>query len=89
MGTANTAYYASRDPLGASGDFITAPEISQMFGELVGLWCADLWLRWTETLTDPPPRLPAYLELGPGRGTLAQDALFQRMLGFALPSRWR
>ena len=38
-------YYVTRDPLGAAGDFITAPEISQMFGELVGLWLADLWLR--------------------------------------------
>jgi SAM-dependent MidA family methyltransferase len=75
MATANTAYYASRDPLGAKGDFITAPEISQMFGELIGLWCADLWLRWAEGLRDPPPKLPAYLELGPGRGTLAADAL--------------
>lgn len=75
IATANTAYYASRDPLGAEGDFITAPEISQMFGELIGLWLADLWLRWAESLIDPPPKLPAYLELGPGRGTLAQDAL--------------
>ncbi len=75
MATANTAYYASRDPLGAEGDFITAPEISQMFGELIGLWMADLWLRWAEALSDPPPKLPAYLELGPGRGTLAKDAM--------------
>ncbi len=35
--------YASRDPFGAGGDFITAPEISQMFGELIGLWCAVVW----------------------------------------------
>ena len=38
-------YYATRDPLGARGDFITAPEISQVFGELIGLWCVDLWQR--------------------------------------------
>ncbi len=68
MAAANAHYYASRDPLGAAGDFITAPEISQMFGELVGLWLADLWLRAGR----PEVR---YVELGPGRGTLASDAL--------------
>jgi NADH dehydrogenase [ubiquinone] 1 alpha subcomplex assembly factor 7 len=36
-------YYARRDPIGAQGDFITAPEISQVFGELIGLWCAVMW----------------------------------------------
>ena len=67
MADANRAYYASRDPLGAEGDFITAPEISQMFGELIGLALADAWSR---------VRVPAaYVELGPGRGTLAADAL--------------
>ena len=45
MAESNAAYYAARDPLGAAGDFITAPEISQMFGELVGAWLADLWQR--------------------------------------------
>jgi NADH dehydrogenase [ubiquinone] 1 alpha subcomplex assembly factor 7 len=69
MGEANARYYAARDPLGAAGDFITAPEISQMFGELIGLWLADLWLRAGQS----EPTL--YLELGPGRGTLARDAL--------------
>ncbi len=69
MGESNALYYASRDPLGAAGDFVTAPEISQMFGEMIGLWCADLWHR-----TGRPHRL-AYAELGPGRGTLAADAL--------------
>jgi NADH dehydrogenase [ubiquinone] 1 alpha subcomplex assembly factor 7 len=68
MASANATYYATRDPLGASGDFITAPEISQMFGELVGLWLADMWLRMNK------PRIH-YVELGPGRGTLARDAL--------------
>ncbi len=68
MAEANAAYYAARDPLGADGDFITAPEISQMFGELTGLWLADLW--------DRAGRPSAhYVELGPGRGTLAADAL--------------
>ena len=68
MAAANAHYYATRDPLGASGDFITAPEISQMFGELLGAWCADLWVRAGR----PEIR---YVELGPGRGTLAADAL--------------
>jgi NADH dehydrogenase [ubiquinone] 1 alpha subcomplex assembly factor 7 len=69
MGAANAAYYGGRDPLGARGDFITSPEISQMFGELVGLWFADLALR-----AGVGERC-AYVELGPGRGTLAADAL--------------
>lgn len=69
MGESNARYYASRDPLGAAGDFVTAPEISQMFGELVGLWLADIWHRAGR----PDPVL--YVELGPGRGTLAADAL--------------
>ncbi len=68
MATSNTAYYGARDPLGAEGDFTTAPEISQMFGEMIGLWCADLWLRAGQPGVD-------YVELGPGRGTLALDAL--------------
>ncbi|WP_245409542.1 class I SAM-dependent methyltransferase [Allosphingosinicella vermicomposti] len=69
MGQANAHYYATRDPLGAAGDFTTAPEISQMFGELVGLWLADLWIRAGR------PDGACYVELGPGRGTLAADAL--------------
>lgn len=68
MRVANTAYYGRADPLGAEGDFITAPEISQMFGEMVGIWLSDLWLR------QRPDRCH-YVELGPGRGTLAADAL--------------
>ncbi len=62
-------YYATRDPLGSTGDFITAPEISQMFGELIGLWCVDAW----ERAGAPDPFL--LVELGPGRGTLMADAL--------------
>lgn len=69
MGESNAHYYASRDPLGAAGDFTTAPEISQMFGELVGLWMSDLWQRAGQ------PANAVYAELGPGRGTLASDAL--------------
>ncbi|MET1754256.1 SAM-dependent methyltransferase [Novosphingobium sp. RD2P27] len=69
MGESNARYYSSRDPLGEGGDFITAPEISQMFGELIGLWLADVWIRAGR----PDP--VHYVELGPGRGTLARDAL--------------
>lgn len=68
MGESNALYYSTRDPLGAAGDFTTAPEISQMFGEMVGLWFADLWNR-----SGRPDA--GYVELGPGRGTLARDAL--------------
>jgi len=65
----NHGYYMSGDPFGARGDFVTAPEISQMFGELIGLWCADTWQR----MGGPEPVL--LVELGPGRGTLMADAL--------------
>lgn len=69
MGESNAHYYAAGDPLGVGGDFVTAPEISQMFGEMIGLWCADLWHR-----AGRPDRV-RYVELGPGRGTLAKDVL--------------
>jgi len=69
MGEANARYYSSRDPLGQAGDFVTAPEISQMFGELIGLWLADMWINAGR---EEPVH---YVELGPGRGTLATDAL--------------
>ena len=62
-------YYATRDPFGVTGDFTTAPEISQMFGELIGLWAAVVWRQ----LGAPSPVILA--ELGPGRGTLMADAL--------------
>ena len=61
-------YYASKSPFGAAGDFITAPEISQMFGELVGAWLADRWR------ADGAPEC-TLCELGPGRGTLMADIL--------------
>ncbi len=77
MREANTAYYASGDPFGAQGDFVTAPEISQMFGEMVGLWLADLWIRANR------PEPVHYVELGPGRGSLAVDAL-RSAAGFGL-----
>jgi len=69
MAAANAHYYATRDPLGVAGDFTTAPEISQMFGELVGAALADAWTRAGR------PADAVYAELGPGRGTLADDAL--------------
>jgi NADH dehydrogenase [ubiquinone] 1 alpha subcomplex assembly factor 7 len=62
-------YYMSGDPFGRRGDFITAPEVSQMFGELLGLWCVDTWQRM-----GAPGRI-LLVELGPGRGTLMADAL--------------
>jgi len=62
-------YYRSRPAVGAAGDFITAPEISQVFGELIGLWAAEVW---TAMGRPAPLRL---VELGPGRGTLMADAL--------------
>ncbi|MEO6255844.1 MAG: SAM-dependent methyltransferase [Sphingomicrobium sp.] len=78
MALCNSHYYATRDPLGAAGDFTTAPEISQMFGEIVGAALADAWRR------AGAPGDAVYAELGPGRGTLAADALkVLRQAGFA------
>jgi SAM-dependent MidA family methyltransferase len=62
-------YYVAQDPLGAAGDFTTSPEISQMFGELLGLWAASVW---PQMGSPKPLRL---VELGPGRGTMMADAL--------------
>lgn len=62
-------YYRDHDPLGPEGDFITAPEVSQMFGELIGLWCVDTWQRLGS------PATFHLVEMGPGRGTLMADAL--------------
>ncbi|HYC96192.1 MAG TPA: SAM-dependent methyltransferase, partial [Sphingomicrobium sp.] len=77
MEACNAYYYATRDPLGASGDFTTAPEIHQMFGELIGAALADVWTRAGK------PEQTVYAELGPGRGTLANDALrVMRRSGF-------
>ena len=68
MDACNSYYYATRDPLGAGGDFTTAPEISQMFGEMIGAALADCWKRAGS------PADAIYVELGPGRGTLSSDA---------------
>jgi len=78
MAAANAHYYATRDPLGVAGDFMTAPEISQMFGELIGAALAEAWA------SAGSPTDAIYAELGPGRGTLAADALrVMRRVGFA------
>ena len=78
MQACNAYYYGTRDPFGADGDFTTAPEISQMFGEMVGGALADVWRQ----AGSPPDAI--YAELGPGRGTLAADALrVLRLAGFA------
>ncbi len=69
LGHPRHGYYMRGDPLGPAGDFVTAPEVSQMFGELIGLWCAAGWEQ-----TGRPARA-LLVELGPGRGTLMADAL--------------
>ncbi|WP_068315257.1 class I SAM-dependent methyltransferase [Polycladidibacter hongkongensis] len=62
-------YYTTRDPFGAQGDFITAPEVSQLFGELCGAWLLQRWLE------DGCPKNCVIAEIGPGRGTLMRDML--------------
>lgn len=62
-------YYTTHEPFGSAGDFVTSPEISQTFGELVGAWCAAMWIEMGK------PDTIALVELGPGRGTLMKDAL--------------
>jgi NADH dehydrogenase [ubiquinone] 1 alpha subcomplex assembly factor 7 len=69
LGHPGHGYYMTRDPFGAQGDFTTAPEISQMFGEMVGLWAASVWQAMGA------PAALRLIELGPGRGTLMADML--------------
>ncbi len=68
LADAQHGYYKTREPFGTKGDFITAPEISQMFGELIGIWCADIW----QKMGSPNIEI---VEIGPGRGTLMADLL--------------
>jgi NADH dehydrogenase [ubiquinone] 1 alpha subcomplex assembly factor 7 len=69
MSLAAEAYYKTQNPFGAAGDFTTAPEISQMFGELIGIWFADIWMKMGQ------PAVVKLIELGPGRGMLAADIM--------------
>jgi NADH dehydrogenase [ubiquinone] 1 alpha subcomplex assembly factor 7 len=69
LGDAEHGYYRTRDPLGEAGDFVTSPEISQVFGEIIGLWCAVTWQN------TGAPKNSHLIELGPGRGTLMADIL--------------
>jgi NADH dehydrogenase [ubiquinone] 1 alpha subcomplex assembly factor 7 len=69
LGDRRAGYYTTRKPIGEAGDFITAPEISQIFGELIGVWCVAVW----QAMGTPSSVIVA--ELGPGRGTLMADAL--------------
>lgn len=78
LGDPEFGYYMSREPFGRDGDFTTAPEISQMFGELVGLWAAQVWLNMES------PENVSLVELGPGRGTLMADIM--RTLAKAVPA---
>lgn len=69
LGHPQYGYYTTRDPFGVDGDFITAPEISQIFGEIIGIWCVQQWLRLGS------PTQCHLIEIGPGRGTLMADLL--------------
>jgi NADH dehydrogenase [ubiquinone] 1 alpha subcomplex assembly factor 7 len=62
-------YYHRKIPMGRVGDYVTAPEISQVFGELIGLWCMDVWQKLN------CPKEIALMELGPGRGTMMADLM--------------
>lgn len=77
LGHPEHGYYMQGDPFGAEGDFITAPEVSQAFGELIGIWCVAAW-----QAMGLPDRF-SLVELGPGRGTLMTDIL--RTAGKAAP----
>jgi len=69
LGDPDHGYYMTREPFGPTGDFVTAPEVSQIFGELIGLWAVSTWMAM-----GAPSRF-VLAELGPGRGTLMADLL--------------
>jgi SAM-dependent MidA family methyltransferase len=69
LGHPEHGYYMTRDPFGEAGDFITAPEASQMFGELIGVWCVSVYRALAA-----PPKINL-IELGPGRGSLVRDLI--------------
>jgi NADH dehydrogenase [ubiquinone] 1 alpha subcomplex assembly factor 7 len=69
LGHPEFGYYMKKDPFGRGGDFTTAPEVSQMFGEMIGVWCADVWMQMGS------PKKFSLLECGPGRGTLMADIM--------------
>lgn len=69
MEMAGSSYYASQSPFGRAGDFITAPEVSQIFGEMLALWIVDIWLQIGQ------PKKVQLIELGPGNGTLMEDMM--------------
>jgi SAM-dependent MidA family methyltransferase len=83
LGHPEHGYYATRDPFGAEGDFVTAPELGQLFGEMIGAWLAQVW----HDLGRPNPFILA--ELGPGRGTMMADVLrvTVRLPGFSAAAR--
>ena len=81
LGHPTLGYYTTRDPLGSAGDFTTAPEISQMFGEMLGVWAATAWT----SMACPDFSL---IELGPGRGTLMADMLRVLDRAGASPQVW-
>ncbi len=78
LGHPEHGYYMTRDPFGVDGDFTTAPEVSQLFGEMIGVWLADLWIKFGK------PSEFILLEVGPGRGTLMADIMraTRRVAGF-------
>ena len=78
LGHPQHGYYVTRDPLGREGDFVTAPEVSQVFGELIGIWAAGAFVAMGE------PARVNLVELGPGRGTLMADML--RTIGRVSPA---